>query len=206
MHFAALLLLFAGVTAAPAGRALSECDPYWADNMGFDCAVYEGANWCTADGGYGEGWCDALVDPEGCTLKWGPSYRWGSFAYQAGPNNPTAPEACSGCGSSCPPAHHTRTPIEFPAGCSDYARDAEGNFWRDTYGYSCLAYQYGNFCKPNPTGLGPEYIPDNDPGLWKISSYGFMAAYKWHTYIPDTGEIEKQDARFACCVCGGGMN
>jgi len=38
---------------------MQQCDASssWKDNRGFSCDVYEGAGWCTADGGYGDLWC-----------------------------------------------------------------------------------------------------------------------------------------------------
>ena len=63
---------------------------------------------------------------------------------------PPAPtQVCAGCGSSCPTQPPTREPIQFPFGCTDYAADADGKMWRDSSGYTCKAYQYGNFCALN---------------------------------------------------------
>ena len=78
--------------------------------------------------------------------------------------------------------------------------------WRDPSGYSCKAYQYGNFCKESEGAYGPEFVPNQPPdGLWDVSTYGPMFLYSYKTYIPEQKVLARKDARFACCVCGGGI-
>ena len=44
----------------------------------------------------------------------------------------------------------------------------QGKVWHDSWGYSCLAYYYGNFCtKHGKTGKG-----------WKVEDYGPISSYK----------------------------
>ena len=60
----------------------------------------------------------------------------------------------------------------------------KGKVWRDSWGYSCLAHFYGNFCTTNgTTGDG-----------WDIDSYGPISDYR------NAGK----DAFEACGACGRG--
>ena len=56
----------------------------------------------------------------------------------------------------------------------------EGKVWRDSWGYTCLAYYYGNFCTTNGT-TG-----------WDVDSYGQISEYM------NAGK----DAFEACGACG----
>ena len=70
--------------------------------------------------------------------------------------------------------------------------------WRDSSGYTCKAYQHGNFCAQGQQG---QWEP---AGLWLEGDYGSLKEYKWHTFMEKRGVIRDTDATIACCVCGGG--
>ena len=57
----------------------------------------------------------------------------------------------------------------------------EGNIWNDSWGYSCLAYHYGDFCTTDGE-TGPGWHP----------SYGPIESYR----------NAKRDAFGACGACG----
>ena len=75
----AIFLLAAGVAAVAAPTSLNPC-PSWSDDYGFDCQLYEGADWCTSQGQPGAGWCQSSPDST-CLPNAAPNskFGWGSF-------------------------------------------------------------------------------------------------------------------------------
>lgn len=44
----------------------TECEdePNWANRLGQGCDIFRDQNWCTEDGGFGEGWSTVYVTPD----------------------------------------------------------------------------------------------------------------------------------------------
>jgi hypothetical protein len=189
---------------APPGPAPpSKCKDDWTDNMGppgFDCQLYEGAGWCAADGKVGPGWCQSSKflqsTNKSCLATVDYAFGWGTLSAFTKALQPTAAQACKGCGADCPENTKKRTPNALPAGCADYSA-SDGRPWRDSWGYTCDAYRYGNFCVKNAKG---KWVAG---GLWSKADYGpLLSEYAWWAKVGSSKK--KLAATSACCVCGGG--
>eukprot|EP00316_Scyphosphaera_apsteinii_P017258 CAMPEP_0119310530 /NCGR_PEP_ID=MMETSP1333-20130426/19621_1 /TAXON_ID=418940 /ORGANISM="Scyphosphaera apsteinii, Strain RCC1455" /LENGTH=187 /DNA_ID=CAMNT_0007314727 /DNA_START=37 /DNA_END=597 /DNA_ORIENTATION=- len=174
-----LLRLMALATCASGFATVPLCDPDWYDKAHFDCQMYEQAGWCKSDGTLGEGWCktsyylDGLTSLETCHHIKGDTWGWyGSLDGFTTKKGGSAADACAGCGSECPPTTYKRTPNALPADCVD-AIAPSGGVWRDSYGYTCASYQYGNFCVQTASGGWEQ------GGLWKENGYGELSDYAW---------------------------
>ena len=182
--------------------------PLWSDAYGFDCQLYEGADWCTSQGQLGAGWCqanqyqpsytDKTCLPNAQTeKKWKRKFGWGSFSDFLSAGELTPGEACAGCGAPCSAPPPARIANALPANCSDLATpDGSGGMWRDSWGYTCASHQHGSFCVQAADGSWGE------GGLWD-ASYGDLEGYKWWAVRAD-GSAAKVHALEACCACGGG--
>ena len=157
------------------------CDPDWADQEGFDCQLYEGADWCKPNGSEGSGWCQAnefqpTFPGNSCLTHVSYNYGWGVITTWRGGegHHGNAHHQCASCGSaSCPYVPGKRKPNSIPAGCKDHVAP-DGTPWRDSNGYTCKAYQYGNFCVRGPDGKFTE------GGLWKKNKdFGLINEYGW---------------------------
>jgi len=183
--------------------------PLWSDAYGFDCQLYEGADWCTSQGQLGAGWCqanqyqpsytDKTCLPNAQTEnKWKRKFGWGSFSDFLSAGELTPGEACAGCGAPCSAPPPARIANALPAHCSDLATpDGSGVMWRDSWGYTCASYQHGSFCVQAADSSWGE------GGLWDASYYGDLEGYKWWAVRAD-GSAAKVHALEACCACGGG--
>ena len=191
-------LLAAGVAAVAAPTSLDPC-PSWSDDYGFDCQLYEGADWCTSQGQPGAGWCQSSP-PDSTCLPNAPNnkFGWGSFSEFLSASALTPGEACAGCGAPCSALPPARVANALPANCSDLATpDGSGVMWRDSWGYTCASYQHASFCVQADDGSWGE------GGLWDVASFGRLKGYKWWAVRAD-GSVAKVHALEACCACGGG--
>lgn len=184
-------------TAVAAPTSLNPC-PSWSDNYGFDCQLYEGADWCTSQGQPGAGWCQSS-HPDSTCLPNAPNnkFGWGSFSDFLSAGTLTPGEACAGCGALCSALPPARVANALRANCSDLATpDGSGVMWRDSWGYTCASYQHASFCVQADDGSWGE------GGLWD-ASFGRLKGYKWWAVRAD-GSVAKVHALEACCACGGG--
>merc|ERR1712130_1050336 len=166
---------------------------FWHDSFGFTCRLYEGANWC-ANGGRGDGWREF----------------WGGFNNykKDGYNGRTA---CCGCGGGNKNPDTFNSDLPMYSGVDVYpyadidqywtASDVDdgcrhsdkpepcipGNVWSDAFGYSCLAYYYGDFCTVDG---------EQGPG-WDLGKFGPVESY----YNPLASATNPYAA---CGACGGG--
>jgi hypothetical protein len=171
------------------------CKPGWVDSEGFDCQLYDLAEWCTSDGGFGPGWCRRQST---CSSQ---GFNWGKFSGFADSQGRDASTQCAACGATgCnEPSTYTRDP-EPVAQCTDYNTIAAngGGVWTDSWGYSCESYTMGEFCQKNADGSYSE------GGLWPVDEFGKINTYSWFHDSCTSGKQCKIDAYTACCSCGGG--
>lgn len=104
--------------------ARSSCfdDPAdWSDTKGFTCEVYATSGYCTASGGYGDGW----------------SALWGDFARYAAADH-TANTACCACGGGRTRACDSDTCLEAEARAVKLVRDRADQLGADARGEIAL--------------------------------------------------------------------
>jgi len=171
------------------------CLQGWKDSEGFDCQLYDLAEWCTTSGGFGPEWC---VRSSTCASQ---GFNWGKFAGFADKQGRDATTQCAACGAKgCnEPETYTRS-IEPVKQCTDFKTIAAngGGVWSDSWGYDCNSYTTGQFCKKNSDGSYSE------GGLWPVSDFGKISSYAWFHDSCSSGKTCKVDAYTACCSCGGG--
>jgi hypothetical protein len=158
---------------------------------GFTCQIYTEAQWCTADGREGAGWCRS--DHSSCLMHDTAPFSWGvigDFAMSAGVS---ALDACAGCGAPCTPAPSTfpnRTLNELSPTCTDLR--AHGTRpWRDAYGYTCGAYHHGQFCRHDPAN-------GTWSASWDASQMGRIEQYAW--WAQRDGQALMLSAFDVCCT------
>lgn len=203
--------------------SIEDCNATWTDSMGFDCLLYEGANWCTQSQGLGFGWCksthlnkkDKNAKFKSCILydyededyyydedyaetdekdRW---FGWGKdlHAFESRGQQLGPGDECAACGATCRPAPHIRKPNFVHPKCMDYAAP-DGSLFREKWGYTCAAYTNGNFCAQDKLGKWTE------GGLWNKEEAGSVRDYAWWT--AKSGKSTMMHAFEACCGCGGG--
>ena len=158
-------------TRSKNGTSLVQGSQVWFDRLGFDCDLYENANWCEKTGKPGTYWSSLL---------------WGDIT-EIKKHHLTAVEACCACGGGemnknkwdlklgrfvpglaypyfISDYHFTKYDEGNSYGCIDCK---EGKIWHDSMGFSCMVYHYAEFCtKKGKTGLG-----------WNLN-FGTIADYK----------------------------
>lgn len=172
------------------------CKQGWTDSEGFDCQLYDTADWCTSDGLPGDGWCKRATT---CASQ---GFNWGKLSGFADNQGRDASTQCAVCGAKgCnEPESYTRSPEEVE-GCTNFKTISAngGGDWSDSWGYTCEAYTMGEFCQKNADGSYSE------GGLWPVSDFGKINQYAWFHDDCTTGKTCKVDAYTACCSCGGGI-